>query len=73
METQKIEQQKNMPQTVEEAVRMFVAEQNEDAAINYLKNHRENITEFCFQTYESFSKGDKTGIVLLARIIEKTL
>jgi hypothetical protein len=74
MEQPKIGKQEVIPpQTVEEAVKMFTRQHDEAAAIAYLRTHRQDITEFCLQTVESYQSGDKTGIIQLGMIIEKLL
>lgn len=73
MEQPKIEKQQEVPQTVEEAVRALTRENNRDKAIEYLRAHREDIGEFCLQTFETYQGGDKTGIIQLGMIIEKLL
>lgn len=74
MERTKVEQTKErLPQSVEEAVRIFLDEGNKDDAIKYLKSHRDDVTEFCMQTFEAYRAGDKSGIIMLGMIIEKLL
>lgn len=69
---QKKEQQ-DVPQTVEEAVRLLVSENNLKKAADYLRNNRNEITEFCLQVIEYFKEGDLTGCVYLARLIKSLL
>ncbi len=75
MEQPKIEKQQDAtPQTVEDAVKLFISgEYNEIETIKYLRANREEINEFCMQTYESYQSGDKSGIIKLGMIIEKLL
>ena len=58
--------------TVEEAVKAFQHE-NEDGAIDYLRRNQGDVTEFCYQIFESYQEGDKTGLVELGMLIKRLL
>jgi hypothetical protein len=74
MEQPKIKKQEIMPESVEEAVKLFVGgEFDENDAINYLRANRGEVTEFCLQTFEKYQGGDKSGIIKLGMIIDKLL
>ncbi|NOY35840.1 MAG: hypothetical protein GXP44_02910 [bacterium] len=74
MEQFKNEKQEITPQTVEEAVKMFVSgDLGEDGAINYLRENRNEITEFCLQTYEAYQDGDNSGIIRISILLGKAL
>ena len=68
---EKIKNENLKPQTVEEAVNLIVNKYDNKGAIEYLKNHQDEVSEFCLQVVESYK--DKTGTMLLAQIIEKLL
>ena len=64
---------KKTPQTIEEAVKIVTEENDKERGINYLKNHPEDIDEFCLQTFEAYQPGDTTGILQLGFIIKELL
>jgi len=64
--------EKKLAQTVEEAAQ-FLQEDNMAGAIEYLKGHKEEISEFCMQVYEGYGKNDHTGVYRLARLIKELL
>ena len=68
-----LEQQKNIPQNVEEAVESFTNKHDMELIIEYLRKNREDITEFCLQVSEAYKEGDNTGVMKLSQIIEKLL
>ena len=66
--------QEAMPQSVKEAVGLFVnGEYDENKVIEYLRANRGEVGEFCLQTYEAYRSGDTTGIIRLGMIIDKLL
>ena len=74
MEKPNIEQKEVLPQSVEEAVELYTGGKlDEDGAVAYLRSNKNQITEFCLQTYEAYSEGDKSGIIKLGMILEKAL
>ena len=75
---EQIEQQENIPQTVEEAVKVFIKEifineSKADTAIEFLRKNPSETNEFCYQVFETYGEGDKTGLTLISKIIEKLL
>lgn len=62
-----------VPETIEEAVKALTSEHDENKAIEYLRLHPEDTQEFCLQTIETYSPGDKMGQMKLATIIERLL
>lgn len=64
---------KKIPQTTEEAVRVLIVEGDEKRVIEYLKNHPDDVNEFCLQTVEAYNSGDNTGVVRLGFIIKELL
>lgn len=61
------------PKTVEDAVNSFLQEKYDDV-INFLKNNREEIGEFCLQVKDSYGENDKsTPLLMMAVLIEKLL
>lgn len=67
------QQEEGTPQTVEEAVRALTNEYDENKAIKFLRAHRDQVSEFCLQTVEAFRTGDRAGVCMLAKVIEKLL
>lgn len=62
-----------MPKTVEEAIKCF-HDDNYEATINFLRNNRDEIGEFCLQIRDSYNEGDKsTPFLRLSMLIEKLL
>jgi hypothetical protein len=61
--------------TIEGAVKNLTWRRDVTSAIEYLKTHPEDITEFCFLTFEAYDykNGDTTGIIQLATIITELI
>ncbi len=74
MEQQKIEKEEIAPRNVEETVKFFMdGDLDEEGVIDYLRNNRDDITEFCLQVYESYQDGDKSGVIKISMILDKAL
>ena len=73
MEGNKIEQLNNIPQNVEEAVKVLIGENKTEEAVQFLRENPDEITEFCYQVFESYQEGDKTGLAQISKIIEELL
>lgn len=74
MEKPTIKNQEIPSQSVEEITKQFTqGDLNENQVIDYLRANRNDVTEFCLQTFEAYQSGDKTGIIKLGMIIEELL
>lgn len=61
------------PQFIEEALSRFLDGET-DAAVTYLRQHREEVSEFCLRVREQYAETDRaTPILELARLIEALL
>ena len=70
---EKIEHTPQEPKTTEEAVSLFL-EGNNNAAISFLRTHRNEIGEFCLQIRDSYGENDKaTPFLKLSMLIEELL
>jgi hypothetical protein len=70
---EEIKLQENIPQTAKEAAKTFIENNNVDIAVQFLRKNPNEATEFCYQVFESYQKSDKTGLVLLSKIIKGLL
>jgi len=61
------------PKNVKEAVETFLRDHDIDKAIRYLREHREDVTEFCLQVVEAYRNGDNSGVIDIAFIIKSLL
>lgn len=74
MEQPRIEKEEIAPRNVEETVKFFMdGDLDEEGVIDYLRNNRDDITEFCLQVYESYQDGDKSGVIKISMILDKAL
>lgn len=61
------------PKNVKDAVNSFLQEKYDDV-INFLRNNRGEIGEFCLQVKDSYGENDKsTPLLMMAVLIEKLL
>lgn len=73
MENMKPKMEVAVLKTVEEAVKCFHDDKYDDA-INFLRNNRKEIGEFCLQIRDSYGENDKsTPFLRIAMLIEKLL
>ncbi len=70
---EQLELQKDIPQTVEEIAKVFIENNNTDIAIQFLRKNPNETTEFCYQVFEAYQEGDKTGLVRISEIIKELL
>jgi len=70
---EKFENAPQEPQSTEEAVSRFIDGDN-DAAVSFLRNHRDEIGEFCLQVRDTYQKHDTaTPFLKLAQLIDSLL
>lgn len=61
------------PQSAEEAVSRFL-NGDEDAAVSYLRGHKQDVADFCLRVKETYNTNDSTTpILMLGRLIESLL
>lgn len=69
----KTEQAPQEPQSTEEAISRFINGDN-NAAVSFLRAHRDETAEFCLQVRDTYQKHDTTTpFVKLAQLIESLL
>ena len=62
------------PQSVEDAVRRFMEDDNIEATTTFLRANRGEVAEFCLQVRDRYAESDRTTpFVELARLIETLL
>ena len=70
---EKFERDPQEPQSTEEAVSRFLDGDN-NAAVSFLRNHRDAIGEFCLQVRDTYQKHDTaTPFLKLAELIDSLL
>ncbi|MBU1164887.1 hypothetical protein KKA15_05005 [Patescibacteria group bacterium] len=70
---EKFERAPQEPQSTEEAVSRFLDGDN-NAAVSFLRNHRDEIGEFCLQIRDTYQKNDTaTPFLELAKLIDSLL
>jgi hypothetical protein len=62
------------PQSVGEATRRFIEDEDIEAAIAFLRANREEVAEFCLQVRDRYAESDRTTpFVELTRLIQTLL
>lgn len=60
--------------SVEDVVERFsLNHATDEEVMDYLRKHKEDIVEFCLQLRDKYKADDVTPILLIAKIIEKSL